>query len=137
MNRWLGNGGMEIIGLIGGDFSLYGVDEHGNGWVEGTWLPKAVACNPHGTVQAGVHAVLLDAAMNFAANTALDGKDRTKATLEMKTELLRPASAGKSYRFRGETVRLARQVAFTQAVVVDESERPVSRSSGTFLLHRE
>lgn len=137
MDRWLGNGGMEIIELIGANFQLYGVEEDDAGWVEGTWNPAPIACNPHGTVQAGVHSVLLDAAMNFAANAALEGHDRTKATLEMKTELLRPATSGKIYHFRGDVIRMAKQVAFTQAVVVDDSERPVSRSTGTFLLHRD
>ncbi len=128
---------MEIIEAIGGVFERYGVDELDQGWVEGVWKPTQFACNPHGTVQAGVHSVLLDAAMNFAANTVLDGKDRTKATLEMKTELLRPATSGSIYKLRGEVVRISRQVAFTQAFVVDDTERPVSRSTGTFLLHRE
>ncbi|HEX2040746.1 MAG TPA: hypothetical protein VHF47_13565, partial [Acidimicrobiales bacterium] len=63
MDRWLGDGGMAIIAAIGAAFGSYG-----DGWVEGSWEPTPLACNPHGTVQAGVHAVVLDAAMNFAIN---------------------------------------------------------------------
>src|SRR5688572_31876699 len=37
---------------------------------------------------------MLDAAMNFAVNAGLTGKDRPRATLELKTELMLPASSG-------------------------------------------
>jgi uncharacterized protein (TIGR00369 family) len=131
MDRWLGDGGMAIIGAIGCAFETYG-----DGWCEGTWTPEALACNPHGIVQAGVHSVLLDAAMNFAINAGMSGKDRTKATLEMKAETMRVAKAGDALRFRGEVVREAKQVAFAQATVSDATGEIVSRATGTFLLHR-
>ena len=86
--------------------------ERRRGWVAATWVPTALACNPHGIVQAGVHSVLLDAAMNFAVNTELDGRDRTRATLEMKTETMRVAKAGETLRVEGRVVRMARQVAY-------------------------
>ena len=94
MDRWLGDGGMEVIGLVGASFTAYGVDGEDLGWVEATWTPTALACNPHGTAQAGIHSLILDAAMNFAINAALAGKDRTRGTLEMKTETMRPAQLG-------------------------------------------
>jgi uncharacterized protein (TIGR00369 family) len=136
MDRWLGTGGMELIGTVGGAFSDYGVDGEDLGWVAGSFVPTPVACNPHGVVQAGVHGLLLDAAMNFAINAALPGRDRTRATLEMKVETMRPALAGESYRLRGEVVRMARQVAYSEATVIDGDDQLVSRSTGTFLLHR-
>jgi uncharacterized protein (TIGR00369 family) len=136
MDRWLGTGGMELIGTVGGDFSDYGVDGEDLGWVAGSFVPTPVACNPHGVVQAGVHGLLLDAAMNFAINAALPGRDRTRATLEMKVETMRPALAGEAYRLRGDVVRMARQVAYSEATVIDGDDRLVSRSTGTFLLHR-
>ena len=133
MDRWLGDGGMKIIGAIGGAFEAYG-----EGWVDGSWTPTELACNPHGTVQAGVHSVILDAAMNFAINAGLDGKDRTRATLEMKAETMLPAAAGTRYAVRGDVVRMAKQVAFAEARVTDEaSGKLISRATGTFLLHRE
>lgn len=132
MDRWLGDGGMPVIQAIGGDF-----DGYGDGWVTATWTPTALACNPHGTVQAGVHSVVLDAAMNFAINAGLEGRDRTRATLEMKTETMLPAMAGTSYVVRGEVVRMAKQVAFAEASVRDTDGKLISRSTGTFLLHRD
>jgi uncharacterized protein (TIGR00369 family) len=137
MNRWLGDGGMEIIGLVGAGFDGYGVDGEDLGWATAGWTPTPLACNPHGTAQAGVHSLLLDAAMNFAINAALSGRDRTRGTLEMKTETMRPAGLGISFRVRGEVVRMARQVAFAEATVRDSSETLVSRATGTFLLHRQ
>ncbi len=136
MDRWLGDGGMELIATVGGSFDDYGVDAEDLGWVLGGFVPTRQACNPHGIVQAGVHGLLLDAAMNFAINAALPGRDRTKATLEMKVETMRPALLGDDYRLRGEVVRMARQVAYAEATVSDDGGRMVSRSTGTFLLHR-
>jgi uncharacterized protein (TIGR00369 family) len=137
MDRWLGDGGMEIIGLVGASFDDYGVDGEDLGWSTAAWKPTELACNPHGTAQAGVHSLLLDAAMNFAINAALKGRDRTRGTLEMKTETMRPAAIGEGFRVRGEVVRMARQVAFSEATVHDEAGKLVSRATGTFLLHRE
>ncbi len=136
MDRWLGDGGMAIIGAVGGSFTDYGVDGEDLGWVAGTFRPEELACNPHGVTQAGVHSLLLDACMNFAINAALSGRDRTKATLELKTETMRPALLGVTYALRGEVARMARQVAYGEASVRDHEGALVSRATGTFLLHR-
>ncbi len=74
--------------------------------------------------------------MNFAINAALVGRDRTKATLELKTETMRPALVGTSYALRGEVVRMARQVAYAEGTLRDLEGDLVSRATGTFLLHR-
>jgi uncharacterized protein (TIGR00369 family) len=137
MDRWLGDGGMKIIGLVGADFLEYGVDGEDLGWVTADWTPTELACNPHGTAQAGIHSLLLDAAMNFAINAALVGRDRTRGTLEMKTETMRPAQIGVSFKVRGEVVRMARQVAFAEASARDAAGELVSRATGTFLLYRD
>jgi uncharacterized protein (TIGR00369 family) len=135
MERWLGDGGMPIIAALGGAFDAYGADL--DGWASGTWVPTALACNPHGIVQAGVHSVLLDAAMNFAINAGLTGKDRTRATLEMKTEIMRVANAGDQLVLRGEVSRQAKVVAYAESTIRSSDGSLVSRSTGTFLLHRE
>ncbi len=49
---------------------------------------------------------------------------------------MRPALVGETYRLRGEVVRMARQVAYAEATVVDDKDQLISRSTGTFLLHR-
>ncbi len=136
MERWLGDGGMPIIGLVGAAFTAYGVDGEELGWVSGTFTPTDLACNPHGVTQAGIHSLLLDASMNFAINAALPGKARTRGTLEMKTECMRPAMRGDRFDLRGEVVRMARQVAYGEATLRDTEGVLVSRATGTFLLHR-
>jgi uncharacterized protein (TIGR00369 family) len=136
MDRWLGDGGMPIIGAVGGSFDAYGVDGEDLGWVSGVFNPLDLACNPHGSVQAGVHSVLLDAAMNFAINAALRGRDRTNATIEMTTELMRPAMRDEHYTVRGDVVRLTRQIAYAEATITNASDKLVSRATGTFLVHR-
>lgn len=137
MDRWLGNGGMPVIEAVGASFENYGVDGEDLGWSEASWSPTELACNPHGIVQAGIHALIHDAAMNFAINSALPGRDRTRGTLEMKTETMRPARLGDTLKVRGEVTRMARQVAYAEARVSDAAGNLVSRSTGTFLLHRE
>jgi uncharacterized protein (TIGR00369 family) len=136
MDRWLGDGGMAIIAAIGGNFESYGVDGEDLGWVSGSFTPTQLACNPHGAVQAGVHSVFLDAAMNFSINAALIGRDRTEATIEMTTELMRPALLDVHYVVRGDVVRLARQIAYAEATISSDDGKLISRSTGTFLVHR-
>jgi uncharacterized protein (TIGR00369 family) len=135
MSRWLGDGGMQIIGALGGSLDRYGSEN--DGWVAGRWVPTDLACNPHGIVQAGVHGVLLDAAMNFAINAGLRGKDRTRATLVMNSELLRVANGGDQLSVHGEVVRQAKLVAYAEARISDAEGRVVSRATGTFMLHRD
>ena len=136
MDRWLGDGGMAIISAIGANFERYGVDGEDLGWVSGSFTPTQLACNPHGAVQAGVHSVILDAAMNFCINAALTGRDRTEATIEMTTELMRPALLDVHYVVRGDVVRLARQIAYAEATISSDEGKLISRSTGTFLVHR-
>jgi acyl-coenzyme A thioesterase PaaI-like protein len=137
MDRWLGDGGMPLLSGVGASLDRYGIDGEDLGWVTGAFIPTELACNPHGTVQAGVHAVVLDAAMNFAINAALAGRDRTRGTLELKCETMRAAQRSTTYAVRGEVTRLARQVAFAEASLRDADGALVSRATGTFLLHRE
>ena len=137
MSRWLGDGGMPILAAIGVSFDDYGIeDDDRAGWAAASWEPTSVACNPHGVVQAGVHAVVLDAAMSFAVNAGLSSKDRTGAALELKTETMRPATAGERLAVRGAVMRQAKQVAFAEARIEDAKGRLVSRSTGTFLVQR-
>jgi uncharacterized protein (TIGR00369 family) len=136
MDRWLGDGGMPIIAMVGAALTGYGVDGEDLGWVVGTFSPTDLACNPQGVTQAGIHSLLLDACMNFAINAALPRGARTRGTLEMKTECMRPALKGNEFVLRGEVVRLAKQVAYGEATMRDAERTLVSRATGTFLLHR-
>ncbi|MCZ7527889.1 MAG: PaaI family thioesterase [Acidimicrobiia bacterium] len=131
MDRSLGDGGMPLLGRLGVAF-----DSYGEGWSGAGWVPTELACNPIGIVQAGVHGVVLDAAMNFAMSAALD-KGEHGATLEMKISTIRPARAGDHLRVRGEVVRLARQVAYLEATVCSGDGEVVSNATGTFIVRRK
>ncbi len=142
MDRWLGDGGMALLEVLGCSFERYGADASGAvgavepGWCEGSWAVADLACNPSGIAQAGVHATVLDAAMSFAINAGLEGRDRTRATLEMKVDCLVAARRGQALRFRGMVTRTASLIAFAEARVEAQNGVLVSRATGTFLLVR-
>ena len=131
MDKWLGDGGMPVIGAIGAN-----ITEYGEGYAVATWVPTDMACNPAGGVQAGVFDVMLDATMNFAINASLDGKDRSRATLEMKSDYLKGAQKGDSLTVRGTVSRFTKLIAFTAAEVHNEQGELVARATGTFMLVR-
>ena len=95
-----------------------------------------LACNPHDGVQAGVYGIMFDAAMNFAINASLEGKDRTKATLEMKTDCMKGAALGDKLTIHGKLDRMTKLIAFSSAEVRNEAGDVVCRSTGTFMVHR-
>ncbi|MGA3215949.1 MAG: PaaI family thioesterase [Acidimicrobiales bacterium] len=135
MSRFLGGSGAPILVAIGVLFDDYGLeDDDRAGWASAAWQPTTLACDQKGIVQAGVHAVVLDAAMSFAVSAGLSGKDRTGVALDLKTETMRPATCGERLSVRGAVMRKAKQVAFAEARIEDAKGRLVSRSTGTFLI---
>ena len=131
MQRSLGDGGMPLLRQLGLTF-----DGYGEGWAEAAWAPTTLACNPAGIVHGGVYGVIHDAAMNFAANSALESGDRS-TTLDVQYQTLRAAEAGDALRVRGEVVRVTRQVAYVQSAVRDADDRLVSQATSTCLLRRK
>ena len=131
MDRWLGNGGMPILDILGAALTNYG-----DGWVQGSWTPTAEACNPFGTVHAGTSNVVHDALMTFAINAGLERGERSRATLDLHTSYVRSAQMNDPLVLRGDIVRLTRQVAHAEATVTNAAGDVISRSSGTFLLDR-
>jgi len=117
MDRSLGDGGMPLLAQLGVTFTAYG-----EGWVEAEWVPTEHATNPHGIVHGGVYAVVHDAAMNFAANSALESGGRA-ATLSITYQTMRSASAGDALLVRGETVRVTRQVAYLDVRITEAPQR--------------
>ncbi len=126
----LGDGGMPLLAQLGVSFERYG-----EGWAEATWTPTSLASNPLGTVHGGVYGVVHDAAMNFAASSALERGDRA-ATLDVAYQTMRSSEAGSPLSVRGEVVRLTRSVAYVESTVRDADEAVVSRATGTFFVRR-
>ena len=130
LDEALGDGGMPLLAQLGLSFRHYG-----KGWAEASWTPTALACNPLGTVHGGVSGVVHDAAMNFAASSALERGDRA-ATLDLSYQTIRGSQAGEPLVVRGGVVRLTGSVAYLESTVHDRDRALVSRAAGTFLVRR-
>ncbi len=130
LDEALGDGGMPLLAQLGLAFERYG-----DGWAEATWTPTALACNPLGTVHGGVYGVVHDAAMNFAASSALERGDRA-ATLDVAYQTIRPSSGGDTLAVRGEMVRLGGSVAYLESTIRNADEALVSRATATFFVRR-
>ena len=131
MDRWLGDGGMPLLGQLGVDFRGYG---EGNAWA--VWSPTPLACNPVGGVHGGVYGVVFDAAMNFAVNSALERGDRG-ATLDLSYQIVRAPEAGAPLDVRADVVRAARSVAFVEARITDADGELVARAAATWSVRRK
>lgn len=130
MDRWLGDGGMALLGALGVD--LTGYEE---GAVSGAWVPTPLACNPNGPVQGGTFGVVLDALTTFATLSALE-RGEGCTSLEMKISWLRGAAEGDTLALNGAVLRVARKVAFCEATVSDAAGDTVAAATGTQLLRR-
>jgi len=131
LDRSLGDGGMPLLARLGLHF-----DEYGAGWATATWTPTELACNPLGTVHGGVYGVVHDAAMNFAASSALESGDRC-ATLDIGYATMRAAAVGDELRVRGSVVRAARTIAYLECTINDTDDVVVSKGQATFSLRRK
>ena len=131
LDRSLGDGGMPLLGQLGVSFERYG-----EGWAEATWSPTELAGNPFGIVHGGVYGVIHDAAMNFAANSALQSGDRV-ATLDMSYQTRRAPTVGDRLAVRGEVVQLTRQVAYVESTVPTPTARSSHARWRTFIMRRK
>jgi uncharacterized protein (TIGR00369 family) len=122
---------MPLLGQLGVSFARYG-----EGWAEAGWVPTELAANPFGIVHGGVYGVVHDAAMNFAANSALESGDRV-ATLDVSYQTRRAPKVGDPLDVRGEVVQLTRQVAYVESTVADADGAVVSRAMATFIVRRK
>jgi uncharacterized protein (TIGR00369 family) len=90
--------------------------------------------NPMGTVQGGILAALADAAMGWAFMTTL-GEGESYATLEMKTNFLKPVRKGR-LSARARVKKAGRTAGLVECDVVDEAESLVAYAVGTCLILR-
>lgn len=120
---------MPLLAELGVSFTTYAPNES-----SALWTVSAACLNPAGIVQAGVHAVVLDAAMYFALVATLESGE-FGATLEMSTQTLEPARGDDQLVVRGHVGRIARTVAFCQAEVRHD-EHTIARAHATFAVRR-
>lgn len=135
MDDQLGNGGMPLLDTLGVTFDAYG-----DGWSAATWVPTVPCANPIGVVQAGVHAVVLDAACNFALLAGLE-RGEHGVTIEMKIANMRAALVDDTLAVRGDALRIGGSVAHLEATVSTSPDgggeaAVVSKASATFAVQR-
>lgn len=97
---------------------------------------KLVGDPETGVLHGGVISALLDTACGSAVMSA-QGKLMSTATLDLRIDYMRPATAGRTVYARAECYRMTRSIAFTRAVAYhDDPADPVASAAGSFILER-
>jgi uncharacterized protein (TIGR00369 family) len=84
--------------------------------------------NSFGVTHGGASMTLLDVTMAVAARSVQ--KDMGVVTIEMKTSFMQPATG--KLTAKGRLIHRTATLAFTEATVFDEKDRPCAHATGTF-----
>ena len=99
------------------------------GTIEIAFHPGRAFLNPHGTVQGGFVAAMLDDTMGPALVSMTDGKS-VPSSIDMNVSFIRPVRPGRVIG-KGRVVRLGRTLAFLEAELFDEAGELLARATST------
>lgn len=110
----------------------------GGNWAELAlpWRQQLVGVPATGVLASGAIVSLVDTASGMAVWVKLD-RFAALVTLDLRLDYLRPAVKGEMIVARCECTKLTRRIAFVTGIAHGgDTERPIARSAGTFMLHR-
>jgi uncharacterized protein (TIGR00369 family) len=134
----------ELIAKVSNrrNFSIYGdisglrLDRaaRGEAWTRLPCRPVFVGDTVRGVLHGGVITAVLDECCGMAVQFALDDA-RMIATLDLRIDYQKPATAGLDVRAHAVCTRAARSIAFVQAMAYQESEDdPVATATACFMI---
>lgn len=86
-------------------------------------------------IHGGVITTVLDHVSGTAVHSALPDGDRQIATLDLRIDYLRPATANKDITAHAECYKVTRTIAFVRGTAYnDDPDNPIATSQATFML---
>ena len=98
-----------------------------------TMLADERFANPAGLLQGGFMCAFVDTAMGSAAVTFVQGRRVFSSNAELKVSFLAAVVVGTPLRCEAEVISGGARVAFVEATVTNDENRPVARASSTYL----